>query len=90
MAGKDPDGLSTRRAMLRPGWAALPRWRLPRCHRRTVLSIAPRSRLAIVDGYVAGVWRPVEAGIKATAFHRLSDEAWHRLQAEARANVPVL
>ena len=39
----------------------------------------------LVDGYVAGVWRPVEGGIEATAFHRLSDDAWDGLEAEARA-----
>ena len=38
----------------------------------------------LVDGYVAGVWRPVEDGIEATAFHRLSDEVWAGLEAEAR------
>ena len=44
----------------------------------------------LVDGYVAGVWRPVEDGIEATAFHRLSDEAWDGLEAEARALVAFL
>jgi hypothetical protein len=44
----------------------------------------------LVDGYVAGVWRPVEGGIEATAFHRLSDEAWRGLLAEARALVAFL
>lgn len=39
----------------------------------------------LVDGYVAGVWRPVEEGIEVTAFHRLTDEAWHGLESEARA-----
>jgi Winged helix DNA-binding domain len=39
----------------------------------------------LVDGHVAGVWRPVEGGIQATAFHRLSDEAWAGLAAEAGA-----
>ncbi|MDN3027011.1 winged helix DNA-binding domain-containing protein [Streptomyces sp. S.PB5] len=39
----------------------------------------------LVDGYVAGVWRPVEGGIEATAFHDLSDEAWEGLAREARA-----
>ncbi len=29
----------------------------------------------LVDGYVAGVWRPVEGGIEATAFHRHPAEA---------------
>jgi hypothetical protein len=44
----------------------------------------------LVDGYVAGVWRPVEGGIEATAFHRLSDEAWTGLAAEAKALVNFL
>jgi DNA glycosylase AlkZ-like len=44
----------------------------------------------LVDGYVAGVWRPVEGGIEATAFHRLSDEAWTGLGAEAAALVAFL
>lgn len=38
----------------------------------------------LVDGTVAGVWRPVEEGIEATAFHRLPEEAWEGLDAEAR------
>jgi hypothetical protein len=44
----------------------------------------------LVDGYVAGVWRPVEGGIEATAFHHLSDEAWSGLEEEARALVAFL
>jgi hypothetical protein len=44
----------------------------------------------LVDGYVAGVWRPAEGGIEATAFHRLDDEAWQGLAAEARALVAFL
>ncbi|MBA3339731.1 MAG: winged helix DNA-binding domain-containing protein [Geodermatophilaceae bacterium] len=44
----------------------------------------------LVDGYVAGVWRPVGAGIEATAFHRLSEQAWDGLAAEARALVAFL
>lgn len=39
----------------------------------------------LVDGYVAGVWRPVEGGIEATAFHRLPEHAWTGLAAEAGA-----
>jgi hypothetical protein len=38
----------------------------------------------LVDGYVAGVWRPVEGGVEATAFHELSDDAWAGLGSEAR------
>lgn len=39
----------------------------------------------LVDGYVAGVWRPVDGGIEATAFRRLGDEAWGQLADEACA-----
>jgi Winged helix DNA-binding domain len=44
----------------------------------------------LVDGYVAGVWRPVEGGIEATAFQTLSDEAWDGLASEARALTALL
>jgi hypothetical protein len=44
----------------------------------------------LVDGYVAGVWRSVEGGIEALAFHRLSEEAWTGLTAEAGALVAFL
>ncbi|MBT2439569.1 AlkZ family DNA glycosylase [Streptomyces sp. ISL-36] len=39
----------------------------------------------LVDGQVAGVWRPVEGGIEAAAFHDLTPEAWDGLAAEARS-----
>jgi hypothetical protein len=44
----------------------------------------------LVDGYVAGVWRPVKGGIEATAFHQLSDDTWTDLAAEAAALVAFL
>ena len=44
----------------------------------------------LVDGFVAGVWRPVEDGIEATAFHRLSEDDWAGLDAEARSLIAVL
>ena len=44
----------------------------------------------LVDGYVAGVWRAVDGGIEALAFHRLSEEAWSGLTAEAGALVAFL
>ncbi len=44
----------------------------------------------LVDGYVAGVWRAVEGGIEATAFHPLSSDAWEGLAAEARALLALL
>ncbi|SEQ20638.1 winged helix DNA-binding domain-containing protein [Lentzea albida] len=40
----------------------------------------------LVDGHVAGVWRPTEdGGIEATAFHALRDEEWAGLAEEAAA-----
>jgi hypothetical protein len=44
----------------------------------------------LVDGYVAGVWRPVDGGVEATAFHALPRHAWEDLAAEARALVAFL
>ncbi|WP_435969990.1 winged helix DNA-binding domain-containing protein [Streptomyces sp. Qhu_M48] len=39
----------------------------------------------LVDGYVAGVWRPVEGGIEASAFHPLSARVWEEIAGEAEA-----
>jgi hypothetical protein len=44
----------------------------------------------LIDGYVAGVWRSVEGGIEATAFHPLPDDAWEGIAAEARSLVAFL
>lgn len=44
----------------------------------------------LVDGYVAGVWRPVEGGIEATSFQILDEETWAGLGAEAAALVAFL
>jgi hypothetical protein len=44
----------------------------------------------LVDGYVAGVWRPVEGGIEATAFREVSGKAWKALESEAAALVAFL
>jgi len=44
----------------------------------------------LVDGHVAGVWRPVDGGIEATAFAPLPPEAWEGLASEAAALVPFL
>ena len=44
----------------------------------------------LVDGSVAGVWRPVEGGIEATAYHRLADDDWAGLEDEARAMIAFL
>ena len=40
----------------------------------------------LVDGYVAGVWRPTDDGdIEVRAFHPLDDDTWAGLAAEARS-----
>jgi hypothetical protein len=39
----------------------------------------------LVDGYVAGVWRPLEGAIEVTSFSELPDETWDGLAAEADA-----
>ncbi|MFC9247699.1 winged helix DNA-binding domain-containing protein [Streptomyces sp. NPDC057136] len=44
----------------------------------------------LVDGYVAGVWRPVDGGIEAMAFHDLPPTVWDALAAEARSLTAVL
>jgi len=44
----------------------------------------------LVDGDVAGVWRPAEDGIEATAFHRLTEETWAGLDVEAGSMMSFL
>jgi hypothetical protein len=44
----------------------------------------------LVDGYVAGVWRPVEEGIEVSAFRRLPEETWGALESEVRALLALL
>ena len=44
----------------------------------------------LVDGLVAGVWRPVDGGIEATAFHGLSKQEWAGLAEEAGALLAFL
>jgi hypothetical protein len=47
----------------------------------------------LVDGYVAGVWRPAPeaaGGIEVSAFHRLDAAAWDQLEGEARSLVRFL
>src|SRR5689334_14465977 len=44
----------------------------------------------LVDGHVAGVWRPAGGGIEATAFRELTERAWQELAEEARALVSFL
>ena len=44
----------------------------------------------LVDGLVAGVWRPVEGGIEVSAFHPLDDDTWAGIAAESAALVTFL
>jgi len=44
----------------------------------------------LVDGYVAGVWRPADGGIEVTAFHALGDDAWGGIEREARGLLAFL
>lgn len=45
----------------------------------------------LVDGQVAGVWRPADGGgIEATAFHDLPSDAWDGLAEEARSLTALL
>ncbi len=44
----------------------------------------------LVDGFVCGVWRPVDGGIEVMAFHALPEEAWVGIEREARALVSLL
>jgi len=44
----------------------------------------------LVDGYVAGVWRPVETGIEVTTLGPVHDEAWDQLDVEAQALIDLL
>ncbi len=44
----------------------------------------------LVDGHVAGVWRPVSGGVEATAFRPLTDATWDGLAAEARSLLALL
>jgi hypothetical protein len=44
----------------------------------------------LVDGYVAGVWRPLDDGIQATSFRPLTDAEWAGLDTEARGMLAFL
>lgn len=57
---------------------------IPEEHRRSVIrrngDVLPS---VLVDGYVSGVWRPVEDGIEVTAFRQFDGDAWASLAVEA-------
>ncbi|HEX5826716.1 MAG TPA: winged helix DNA-binding domain-containing protein [Candidatus Limnocylindrales bacterium] len=64
---------------------------IPEAYRRRVIrSNGDTLPTLLVDGLVAGVWRPVEGGIEASAFHPLPGDAWAGLEAEARSLIAFL
>ncbi|MFB7744018.1 winged helix DNA-binding domain-containing protein [Streptomyces sp. NPDC056132] len=44
----------------------------------------------LVDGYVAGVWRPMAEGVEVTAFHPLTRAVWEGLAEETRSLAELL
>jgi hypothetical protein len=38
----------------------------------------------LVDGFVAGIWRPTESGIEVTTFRDVSDDDWDGIEVEAQ------
>jgi hypothetical protein len=44
----------------------------------------------LVDGHVAGVWRPLDGRIEATAFHALTKADWNGLEEEGRSMAAFL
>jgi hypothetical protein len=62
----------------------------PDCRRHVIRVNGDVLPTLLVDGYVAGVWRPVSGGIEATAFRAVPEHVWEGLAAEARALVAFL
>ena len=63
---------------------------LPQPYRRLVIrSNGDTLPTVLVDGHVAGVWRPAldGTGIEVTAFHTLDEATWDHLELEARSLV---
>ncbi|MEX0173899.1 winged helix DNA-binding domain-containing protein [Streptomyces sp. LMG1-1-1.1] len=57
---------------------------LPPAYRKHVIRVnGDALPTLLVDGHVAGVWRPVPEGIEASAFHPLPTPVWDALAAEA-------
>ena len=64
---------------------------IPEAYRRLVIrSNGDVLPTLLVDGHVAGVWRPLDGGIEATAFHHLPAAAWDGLEDEARGLLALL
>jgi len=95
--GLFPDGDAPAPARLLPMWDSVlmaydDRSRVipPEYRRRLIHQNGDVLPSLLVDGYVAGVWRPVEGGIEASAFHRLSMETWRDLEVEASRLIAFL
>ncbi|MCF0082370.1 winged helix DNA-binding domain-containing protein [Streptomyces lomondensis] len=64
---------------------------IPPAYRRLVIRVnGDVLPTLLVDGRVAGVWRAVDGGIEATAFHALPPAAWDGLAAEAASLTRLL
>lgn len=64
---------------------------IPEAYRRLVIrrngDVLPS---LLIDGRVAGVWRPVDGAIEAAAFHPVPEQTWEQLAGEARALLALL
>ncbi|MET9727839.1 winged helix DNA-binding domain-containing protein [Streptomyces zaomyceticus] len=59
---------------------------IPAAYRKQVIRVnGDTLPTLLVDGYVAGVWRPVEGGVEVSAFHPLPARVWEELAGEAGA-----
>lgn len=64
---------------------------IPPAYRRLVIRVnGDVLPTLLVDGRVAGVWRAVDGGVEATAFHDLPDAVWDGLAAEAASLTALL
>ncbi|MFG2834617.1 winged helix DNA-binding domain-containing protein [Streptomyces zaomyceticus] len=59
---------------------------IPPAYRKQVIRVnGDTLPTLLVDGYVAGVWRPVGGGVEVSAFHPLPARVWEELAGEAGA-----
>ncbi|MEV4939917.1 winged helix DNA-binding domain-containing protein [Streptomyces zaomyceticus] len=59
---------------------------IPAAYRKQVIRVnGDTLPTLLVDGYVAGVWRPVGGGVEVSAFHPLPARVWEELAGEAGA-----
>ncbi|MFF4171080.1 winged helix DNA-binding domain-containing protein [Streptomyces sp. NPDC001744] len=64
---------------------------IPPAYRRQVIRVnGDTLPTLLVDGYVAGVWRPSGGGIEVSAFHPLPAGVWEEIAAEAGALAGLL